>query len=398
MRFSTKTKALNYGMEFTHGVRRALVGALMLVYLISLGFNVVAVTTLFAISTLIMIFFEFPTGAIADYDSRKKSLMISFFLMFVSFLGIFLSNNFWALSSFWILSDIARTFSTGASSAWVIDALGYGKKKSKIVSLISRTYMFEKAGHIIGGLIGLVVIAISFRFIWLVISLSYLFLLFVAWRYMEERNFKPEKVPHNYLKKSLIKAKESFDYIIHKKNRQLRTLMFADFIGTISISAFFIGMPLFFIQILNLNPEHLSGIIALVAGLTIVVPLIAERIANTKGTRNSMILSASAITISTLAFALSESLIFAIIFFTLLQISLVIGQIIGESAEHHEFDSKIRASLGSIGSIIWAVAYAISVFLTGLSINFFGVVNTLLISGGLSLLEVFIYSVGLRKN
>ena len=193
-----------------------------------------------------MIFFEFPTGAIADYDSRKKSLMISFFLMFVSFLGIFLSNNFWALSSFWILSDIARTFSTGASSAWVIDALGYGKKKSKIVSLISRTYMFEKAGHIIGGLIGLVVIAISFRFIWLVISLSYLFLLFVAWRYMEERNFKPEKVPHNYLKKSLIKAKESFDYIIHKKNRQLRTLMFADFIGTISISAFFIGMPLFF--------------------------------------------------------------------------------------------------------------------------------------------------------
>ena len=54
MRFSTKTKALNYGMEFTHGVRRALVGALMLVYLISLGFNVVAVTTLFAISTLII--------------------------------------------------------------------------------------------------------------------------------------------------------------------------------------------------------------------------------------------------------------------------------------------------------------------------------------------------------
>ncbi len=86
MKFSTKVKAIRNGMDFTHGVRRALVGALMLVYLISLGFDVVAVTTLFAVSTLVMTFFEFPTGAIADYDSRKKSLMISFFLIAVSFL------------------------------------------------------------------------------------------------------------------------------------------------------------------------------------------------------------------------------------------------------------------------------------------------------------------------
>ena len=122
--FEKRVKALCYGMDFTHGIRRALTGALILVYFISLGFNVIAVTTLLAVSTLIMTFFEFPTGAVADYDSRKKSLMISFLLFSVAFFGIFMTETFWVIAVFWIISDIAWTFSTGAGSAWAIDALG----------------------------------------------------------------------------------------------------------------------------------------------------------------------------------------------------------------------------------------------------------------------------------
>jgi len=85
MNFVRKTKSILYGMEFTHGIRRTLMGALALVYFVSLGFNIISITTLFAISGLIMMFFEFPTGAIADYDSRKKSLVISFFLLSLAF-------------------------------------------------------------------------------------------------------------------------------------------------------------------------------------------------------------------------------------------------------------------------------------------------------------------------
>ena len=185
MKFKKKTKSILYGMNFTHGVRRALIWALALVYFVSLGFPVISITTLFAVSTIIMVLFEFPTGAIADYDSRKKSLMISFFLMFVAFLGIFAFKEFWVIVPFWILGDIAWTFSTGAGSAWAIDALNIAKKKDKIVSLVSRGFMFEQGGHIIGGLIGFFIIAISFIFIWLAIALTNLIIFFVIWKYME---------------------------------------------------------------------------------------------------------------------------------------------------------------------------------------------------------------------
>jgi MFS family permease len=398
MKFLTKTKSLLYGLEFSHGIRRALMATLGIIYFLSFGFNVVSVTTLFAISTLIMTFFEFPTGAIADYDSRKKSIMIGFFLLSIAFFGLFLFNNFWLLSLSWILGDIAWTFCSGAQGAWAIDALKIGRKKSKIVSLISKGYFFERSGHIIGGLIGLFVIAINFSFIWLFISILYLFMFFVIWVYMEERNFKSEKIPHNYLVKSLMKAKESLSFVIHKKNKQLRVLLAGDLVGILSLSAFFISMPLLFTQILGLDPEKLSGIIALIGVIIIISPLIAEKVVHKKGIKDTLIFFIFLQGLLIIAFGFSLIVVTAIILLALIQGIEVILSVIGESALQHEFDSKIRASLGSSSNIIWSVSSSIGVFLAGLSINFFGIVPTIIGAGFLSIFEAIIYLGGLRKG
>jgi MFS family permease len=398
MKFSTKVKALYYGMEFTHGMRRALMSALALIYFLSFGFNIVSITTLFAISTLIMTFFEFPTGAIADYDSRKKSIMISLLLLSIAFFGLFIFKNFWFLAASWILGDIAWTFSSGATSAWSIDALNIGKKKSKLISLISKRFFFEKGGIILGGLVGLIIISINFSFIWLFISLSQLLMFFIVWKYMEERNFKPEKIPHHYLKKSLIKAKESINFIIHKKNKQLRALMLGDFFGILAGSAFLLCIPLLFVQILNVNFSQISGIFSLVAALTIISPFIAEKVANKMGIRNPLVIFGLFAGGVMILFSFSKSIFIAISLLVLFRFITEIIDIIGETASHLEFDSKIRASLDSVSNIIWAVSSSIAVFLAGISINFFGIVFTLIISGGLALIESMIYLFGLKKD
>ena len=390
MKFSTQVKSIRNGMEFSHGLRRALVGALMLVYLISLGFDVISVTTLFAVSVIIGMLLEFPTGAVADYDSRKKSLLISFFLMSLSFLGIFLFKSFWVIAGFWVLNEIAWTFSSGASSAWAIDALDYAKKKSKLVSLISQGWMSEKVGHVIGGVIGLLVVAISFRFVWLSISLVYFVLLLVSWRYIEERNFEPEKVPHSYLKKSLIKARESISYLVHKDNRDLRILMYSEFLISFAWAGFVIGVPLLFTQNLALRPEYLSGLYAVASALAIGGPLVANRVIKDKFGKLLFSLM-FVIGVAIVAFAVSGSLLFAVLTFAVVEIAFAAFDTIIESARHHEFDSKIRASLGSMSMIIFAIAYSIGMFLTGFSVKFLGVVNTLIISGAIMFLTAFVY-------
>ena len=373
-------------------------GSLALVYFIYLGFDVIAITTLFAISTIVMIFFEFPTGAIADYDSRKKSIMIGFFLMSLAFFGLFIFRNFWLLAGSWILGDIAWTFCSGAGGAWSIDALNIGKKKNKIVSLISKGYMFEKGGHIIGGLIGLIIVAINFSSIWLFVSLSNLFMFFVITIYMEERNFKPEKTPHNYLTKSLIKAKETFNYVIHKKNNELRVLLIGGFLGVVAMSSFAIGVPLLFTQVLNLKEQYLPGLYAGLTILAIGIPIIIEKIAHKNGFRMPLVVLLSIIGISMIAFAFSQSLIFAIIALAVYTVGEVGLSVVEDSAYHNEFDSKIRASLGSLSNINWSIASSITVFISGISITFFGLIPTIAASGGIAFISALVYLFGMRKS
>jgi MFS family permease len=391
MKFSTKVKAIRNGMEFSHGVRRTLILALALVYFVQMGFDVVWITTLFAASSIFTMFLEFPTGAVADYDSRKKSLMISFFLFALAFFGIYFVNSFWLIAVFWVISDIAWTFNTGAGSAWAIDALGIGKKKSKIIKLISRGYIFEKSGHIIGGLIGLVIIAINFRLIWLVSGLLSLVMFLVIWKYAEERNFKPEKVSHGYLKKSWIKAVESYNFIFHKKSRNLRIIMFTSILANIGWSIFYLAVPLFFVQTMGLGPEFYAGVLGIIAVLTLGGSFMAENVIGNNGFKRSLLITSIITGIIMIGIAFSNWMILALLLLAILKIFEVILDVAEASASHHEFDSKIRASLGSISSINWSVANSIGVFLAGIGIVMIGISNTLIVGGAIVFLTAFVY-------
>lgn len=397
VRFSTKVRSIFYSMDFTHGLRRALIMGLALVYFVSLGFNVVWISSLFAIGSIVAMLLEFPTGAVADYDSRKKSLLISYTLFSFAFLGIFFTNTFWLIAFFWILSEVAWTFSTGAGSAMVIDALGIAKKKSKIVKLISRGYIFEKSGRILGGFLGMVIIAINFRLIWLIAGLMYLVLGFIVWKYMEERNFKPDKIKNNYFMKSFLKAKESFDYIIHEKNRNLRVLMLASILSTGVYSIFYFCVPLFFTQTMGMKPEFYSGLLSVLAILCLGGPLVTERIVKKKGYR-ILLFSISVLGgISIMAMGFSNLLAAAIFFFAVLEVSGVIFDIVSQAASHNEYDSKIRASLGSVSHITWALSNSIGLFLAGVLISLIGVPYTLIVSGGIVFLMAFVY-LGMREK
>ena len=112
-----------------------------------------------------------------------------------------------------------------------------------------------------GGLIGFIVVSQSFRYVWLVISVMYLLLLLITWKYMEERSFSPEKLPASYIRKSIIKLKESFAYITHQKNKSLRALLIGGYMSTFCISSLFVALPVYFVQILGVGPGcsgHLS--------------------------------------------------------------------------------------------------------------------------------------------
>jgi len=215
---------------------------------------------------------------------------------------------------------------------------------------------------------------------------------------MEERNFKPEKAPNHYLQKVWIKVKQSFSHLIHEKNHQTRVLMLGNFLGTIAVSSAFIAIPLFFTEVLNLTPEYVAGLYGIVSFVTILSPIFAEKFAHKVGLRNAMIPLVLIVGFSIIGMGFANSLIYGIIFFLILKLGLGAVDVIEDSAMEHSFDSKIRASLGSLSSITWTIADSIAVFFAGILIAIFGPSITLIFSGCFALVETIAYFIGLEKD
>ena len=201
----------------------------------------------------------------------------------------------------------------------------------------------------------------------------------------------PEKVPHGYLKKSWLKAIESYNFIFHKKNRNLRVIMGTSILANIGWSIFTLAIPLFFVQTMGLEPEFYAGALGVVAVLTLGAPLIAEKIVGKRGFRRPLVIASVITGIMMIGIAFTSWIVLAFLLFAILKIFEVVLNVAESSASHHEFDSKIRASLGSIGSINWNVANSIGVFLAGIGIVMIGIVNTLIAGGTVVFLTAFVY-------
>ena len=214
---------------------------------------------------------------------------------------------------------------------------------------------------------------------------------------MEERNFKSEKVPHNYLKKALIKAKESLQFIFSKNNRELRVLLLGGASGVLALSLFFVATPLFITQTLGFNPAYISLIFSIIAVVTMLGPILAEGLANKRGFRYSLFFAWVVISASMFIFSIPHAIVWAIVGLGMMNFAEVINDIIEESAMHHEFSSKLRATLGSVSNINWAITNSLGVFLAGFGIKFLGILPVIFIAGGLSFFTALIYLLGMKK-
>jgi MFS family permease len=378
-------------MKVVVGIRRTLIMTMALLYFLSIGIPVFWITTLFAVSSLIAVFAEFPTGAVADYESRKKSLLICFFLFGISYLGIFLVSNFWLIAVFWILAEIAWTFNTGAGGAWIVDNMKVGKKKKAVVNLISKGFLFQKGGFILGGLLGMWIIVINFRLIWLVGSIMYWILFLAMWKFGEERNFKPEKVPAHFLKKAFLKAGESYRFIFSKKGKDNRIFMIGNIVAVISWSMFWLGVPLMFVEILGMSEGNFSGLNGAFAFIGSLVPFIVGKISFKKNFGVYLFFISIVCGLVMISLSFVSGIIYAITIMALMNLVVGIMEILADSTGHYVSDPKIRASLGSIGSINAYIANAIGVFVAGLLFSSIGISGALIVSGIILFLSGIIY-------
>jgi MFS family permease len=390
-----KTKQIFFGLEFINGIRRVIFFTLALLYFISLGYNPVKVIAMFAVSRIILAMAEFPTGAFADYYSRKKSIVISFFLMGLGLTGMYFFRNFWILSLLYILNDIGWSFQSGITPAWAIDTLRFAKEHKKITSLLARFTFFERVGAVVGGIIAFFVVAKEFSLVWLFIGLMCIFTSAVLAIIMPEQEAykkgQAKEKTHGMLIGTFTKAKESIAYILHKKNKQLQGIALASFLAVIALNAFYLEAPLVLTQILGLTPNAIAGIKGLIGVVILAAPVLVELLAHKIGFRRALATSFIGIFAAITVFALSRNVMITIIAWTIMYVLDNASSIINDSAVQHRLNTKNRATLGSAMNAIWSVSDALAAGFVSIGLLVLGLVPTTLLSGLMCIVAAAIY-------
>ena len=107
------------------------------------GLSVFQISILIAWWAFVSIFFEVPSGALADFWSRRKMLFLAPLIKAACFIiWFFADGNFFLYAlgfTFWALSE---SFITGTSQALLYDTLSFAGKKDEYEKILGRSRFF----------------------------------------------------------------------------------------------------------------------------------------------------------------------------------------------------------------------------------------------------------------
>ncbi|MER2000558.1 MAG: MFS transporter [Lysinibacillus sp.] len=155
-------------------------------YVSQAGLNPLELVLLGTIMELAVLFFEIPTGVVADYFGRKKSFIIGTFIIGSAHLLEGSIPSFWAIAIGAALWGIGWTFISGAETAWIADEL----ENKELDTVLLKGAKFSSLGSFLGIIVSVLIGVIFTVQIAILIAGGLLILLaIVSIRLMPETKF-----------------------------------------------------------------------------------------------------------------------------------------------------------------------------------------------------------------
>ena len=168
------------------------------IFLLNAGLNNAEAFAANAFFTAGMVLFEIPTGVVADTRGRRFSFVLgTVTLLFATLLYLFMWQQHaplwgWAIAS--ILLGLGFTFFSGATEAWLVDALNATGFEGRLEHIFGRAQTVSGAAMLVGTVAGGVVAQVTNLGVPYIIRAAMLGVtMLVALRFMHDIGFKPDR-------------------------------------------------------------------------------------------------------------------------------------------------------------------------------------------------------------
>jgi len=304
-----------------------------------------------------MVIFEIPTGIIADSWGRRTSYMLGTITLGISTILYYYAWQIHAPFILWVFSSLLLgfgfTFFSGATEAWLVDALQFTKFEGTLESVFAKGQIVGGismlSGSVMGGLIAQFTnLGVPYIIRSAILGLS----LIIAFYFMKDLGFKPEK-SEGTLKDMKKIFTASVDHGL--RNRPVRWVMLAaPFTAGVGFYAFYAMQPYLLELYGNSQAYGIAGLAAaIVAGAQIVGGLLVPQMKKIFKRRTTIFATATVINVLLLAFiGWTTSLVLAIVLLVVWALVFAANMPVRQAYLNQLIPSKQRATVLSFDSLI----------------------------------------------
>jgi MFS family permease len=372
-------------------------------FLLDAGLNNTEAFAANAFFTAGMVIFEVPTGVIADTWGRRTSYMLGAATLLVSTLLYLLMWRAqaplwgWAISS--ILLGLGFTFFSGATEAWLVDALAFAGVKDNLEAVLAKGQVVGGGAMLTGSVAGGFIAQVTSLGVPYVIRSGLLGLTFVsAFLWMKDLGFTPDrsKGPLVEIRRLL---RESLDS--GWRNPPVRWLMLAALCaGGVDIFAFYALQPYLLELYGDPGAFGIAGLAAaIIAGTEMVAGLIVPRLRHLFGRRTHVLILASLIGSGCLALlGLTTSFPVAIALLAVWGLTFSMGMPIRQAYINGIIPTQQRATVLSFDSMMSSAGGVVAQPALGRVADLFGYSRAYVVSGALQLAAVPFLALARKQN
>jgi MFS family permease len=274
-------------------------------FLLDAGLSATAAFTANALFTAGMVLFEVPTGVVADTWGRRASYLLGSVTLAASTVLYWLAwqteASFWAWAVTSVLLGLGFTFFSGATEAWLVDALKFTGFKGNLESVFAKGQIVAGVAMLSGSVLGgLVAQWTNLGVPYLLRGLALLVTFVVAFMYMRDWGFVPKPGKHPVREMGQV-VRGSMRYGLG--NRPVRWMMLAaPFTFGVGIFAFYAMQPYLLELYGDEQAYSIAGLAAaIIAGAQIAGGMVAPQVRRLFRNRTSALLTGLVIEIGLLA-------------------------------------------------------------------------------------------------
>lgn len=312
------------------------------------------------------ILFEVPTGAIADIFGRKFSVVSGIMLQGLMWLALpFIDLPALLYLAFFLMGAL-RTLESGADKAWMIDWLKCNNEEKLVHEMFIKIQSLNSAGLVIGSLLTtLLLFLFEIKHLFFVQGCGYLFAGLLLFFFTKENIYKRNTTNKRVIYDTLHVSKEGINFLL--KDKALLYLVLATSFAICSKDFGVVAWQPLLVD-LSLPVKYLGIVFSGVSLIGIITPFLSKKILKKIGHEKNYLTITTIIEfifLISLYFVDNTFFTYGIIVYISVMAVTDLQSPVGSLYFQSFIPSKIRATMGSVQSMIFAIFSSFSTIIGG---------------------------------